>query len=50
MHFYLILKITTQIITYFCIKPNYRTVHLGFSKLLEKLVLKYLPDKAYKER
>ena len=32
------------------IPPNYPTVCLGFSKLLEKLVVKYPPDKDYKER
>ena len=27
------------------IQPNYRTVHLGFSKALGKLVVKYSPNK-----
>ena len=25
------------------IQPNYRTVRIGFSKMLEKLVVKYVP-------
>ena len=29
----------------YCIRPNYRTVCLGFSKLLEKPVVKYQPNK-----
>ena len=32
------------------IQPNYCPRRLGFSKLLEKLVVKYSPDKDYKER
>ena len=27
------------------IRPNYRTVRLDFSKLLDKLVVKYQPNK-----
>ena len=29
----------------YCIRPNYCTVHLGFSKALGKLVVKYPPNK-----
>ena len=29
----------------YCIRPNYRTVRLDFSKLLNKLVVKYQPNK-----
>ena len=34
----------------YCIRPNYHTVRLGFSKLLEKFVVKSPPDKDYKEK
>ena len=29
----------------YCIRPNYHTVRLDFSKLLHKLVAKYQPNK-----
>ena len=27
----------------YCIQPNYHIVHLGFSKILGKLVVQYVP-------
>ena len=45
MHKYLIIADEKEKKKNYCIRPNYHTVCLDFSKLLNKLVVRYQPNK-----